>query len=102
MDSKELHRRATKSVSASRLAELFHVSEKAIYALSCRSPDVRTIPPIEKVYLIMAELAGMGDVETAAEIAAYITQCVPEIQVARIYSNNQKNGEQHETKTENS
>ena len=29
-------------------------------------------------------------------------QCVPEIQVARIYSNNQKNGEQHETKTENS
>jgi hypothetical protein len=87
-DAKELHRRATKSISAKRLAEIFRVSEKAIYALSCRSPDVRVIPPIEKVKMIMAELAGLGDVETAAEIAAYITEAVKEIQIARIYSNN--------------
>lgn len=90
MDSKELHRRATKSITAKRLAEMFHVGEKAIYALSCRSPDVRVIPPIKKVQMIMAELVKVGDIETAAEISAYVTQDVPDIHVVRIYRNNKK------------
>ena len=91
-DAKELQRRAHKSIGTKRLATVLNKSENWLYQLTCRSPDVKAIPPMDIVRLIMVELAALGDIELAAEIAAYLTQCVPEIQIARIYGNHKTTG----------
>lgn len=85
LDGKELHRMVTKAVGSGILAAIFRLSEKTVHSWSCRSPQIRGEPPIEKVRMIMKELAAVGDIELAALVATYVTQDVPGLMVVRIY-----------------
>jgi len=84
LDAQELHRRITRMVGAGRLAEIFRVSKKMIYAWSGRSPQLRGYPPIEKFRMIMKELAKAGDIDLAGLVAAYALQDVPGIIVVKL------------------
>lgn len=85
LDAQELHRRITKAVGASRLAEIFRVSVKMIYAWSGRSPQIRGEPPVEKFRMIIRELAAAGDTDLAALTIAYASQDLAAVTVVRIY-----------------
>jgi hypothetical protein len=85
LDAKELHRRITRAVGAGRLAAVFRISEKMIYAWSGRSPQIRGEPPVEKFRTIIRELAAIGETDLAALTIAYAAQDLAAVMVVRIY-----------------
>jgi hypothetical protein len=86
LDARELHRRITKAIGAGRLATIFRISEKMIYAWSGRSPEIRGEPPIEKFRMIIRELAAVGETDLAGLTIAYATQDLAAIAIVRIYA----------------
>ena len=72
MEARDLHRRSIEVIGIKPLVARFKICRQAIYAWGENHPEIRNIPPVEKVRIIVEELKRAGGEEVIGDILSYL------------------------------